>query len=81
MTVIPYLLYTMAINKTSLTMMGLLHYIEPSLQFILALWVFHEPFDSVKFISFSFIWAGLKILMITLPKLINVIKIKAAYKV
>lgn len=76
MTIVPYLLYTLAINRTSLTMIGLLHYIEPSIQFILALWVFHEPFDKVKFISFSFIWAGL--LLVTIPKIIKLIKIRLA---
>lgn len=59
MTLIPYLLYTAAVRKTSLTMMGLLHYIEPSLQFCLALLYFHEPLDWIKATSFALIWFGL----------------------
>ena len=40
-------------------MIGLTQYIEPSLQFILAVLVFGELFDVAKFISFSCIWLGL----------------------
>ncbi|MCY4044541.1 MAG: EamA family transporter, partial [Cellvibrionales bacterium] len=66
MTIIPYLLYTAAVQRTSLTMIGLLHYIEPSLQFLLAYFYFHEPFDHVKGVSFCFIWLGLIICSIPL---------------
>jgi RarD protein len=66
MTIIPYLLYTAAVQRTSLTMMGLLHYIEPSLQFLLAYFYFREPFDHAKGVSFGFIWLGLIICSIPL---------------
>lgn len=58
-TLIPLIIFSMALERTSLTIIGLTQYIEPSLQFILALLVFSEPLDMVKLISFSCIWLGL----------------------
>ncbi|WCE28316.1 EamA family transporter RarD [Vibrio sp. SCSIO 43137] len=58
-TLIPLVLFAMAVERTTLTMIGLIQYIEPSLQFILAVLVFGELFDMAKFISFSCIWLGL----------------------
>ncbi|WP_028108142.1 EamA family transporter RarD [Ferrimonas futtsuensis] len=58
-TLIPLVLFALAINRTSLTMVGLMQYIEPSLQFLLATLVFAEAFDEVKAVSFGLIWLGL----------------------
>ncbi|PSV49101.1 EamA family transporter RarD [Photobacterium indicum] len=67
-TLIPLVLFAVAVKKTTLTMIGLTQYIEPSLQFLLAIFVFHEVLDQVKLVSFSFIWLGL--LLCTLEALI-----------
>ena len=58
-TLIPLLLFAAAVKSTTLTVVGLAQYIEPSLQFLLAITVFGEAFDSVKAVSFSLIWLGL----------------------
>jgi hypothetical protein len=34
------------------------------MQFLLALWVFHEPFLPAQQISFGFIWTGLLVFML-----------------
>ncbi len=58
-TLAPLLFFALAISRTRLSMIGLMQYIEPSLQFLLAVLVFGELLDSVKLVSFSFIWLGL----------------------
>lgn len=58
-TVAPLIFFALALNRTSLTMVGLMQYIEPTLQFLLAVFLFGEVFDHTKAISFSLIWAGL----------------------
>lgn len=58
-TIIPLLFFTAAIKRTSLTVIGLAQYIEPTIQFLLAVFLFNELFDWVKGISFSLIWIGL----------------------
>lgn len=52
-------LYLYASKNISLTSLGFLHYIEPSMHFFLAILIFKESFDLVKLISFSFIWLAL----------------------
>jgi len=58
-TLLPLVFYSIAINHTSMSNVGLMQYIEPSLQFILAVLLFGELFDEVKAVSFGFIWLGL----------------------
>lgn len=55
----PLLLFAAAIKRTTLTVIGLAQYAEPSLQFLLAVIVFGEPLDHAKLVSFSLIWIGL----------------------
>lgn len=58
-TLLPLIFYSMAIRMTTMSNVALTQYIEPSIQFLLAVFVFGEMFDEVKLISFSLIWAGL----------------------
>lgn len=58
-TLLPLIFYSVAIRLTSLSTIGLMQYIEPSIQFVLAVYLFGEVFDEVKLISFGFIWLGL----------------------
>lgn len=58
-TLLPLVFYSIAIRLTSLTTIGLMQYIEPSIQFLLAVYLFGELFDEVKLISFGLIWVGL----------------------
>lgn len=60
-TLLPLIFFALAIQRTSLTMVGLMQYIEPSLQFMLAVWLFGEIFEPAKAISFGLIWLGLVI--------------------
>ncbi|MEZ8093986.1 EamA family transporter RarD [Photobacterium swingsii] len=71
-TLAPLVFFALAINRTSLTMVGLMQYIEPSLQFLLAVLLFNEVFDGVKAVSFGLIWLGL--LLCTLEALLRIFK-------
>lgn len=59
MTLMPLIFFALAISRTSLSMIGLMQYIEPSMHFLLAVVLFNEYFDQVKAISFALIWTGL----------------------
>ncbi|QIC15071.1 EamA family transporter RarD [Providencia vermicola] len=65
-TFIPLLFFTAAIKRTTLTVIGLAQYIEPTIQFLLAVFLFNELFDWVKGVSFSLIWLGLLCCIIAL---------------
>lgn len=58
-TVIPLILFAIALNKTSLVVTGLAQYIEPSLQFIIAILIFREQIDYPELVCFSAVWLGL----------------------
>ncbi len=42
-----------------LTTLGILQFIQPSIQFVLGVLVYHEPFDLQRLIGFSLIWLAL----------------------
>ncbi len=58
-TMIPLLLYSYAVKRVSLTTMGLLQYIMPSMALGIAVFVYKEPFGSVRLFAFGFIWLAL----------------------
>ncbi|NOR50568.1 MAG: EamA family transporter RarD [Desulfuromonadales bacterium] len=60
-TAVPLLLFVAAARRLRLATTGFLQYITPSLHFILAVWLYNEPFSQGHLISFLFIWAGLGI--------------------
>lgn len=60
-TALPLITFAAAARRLSLATMGLMQYFVPSLQFALALTVFHEPLGWVKLATFCIIWLGLAI--------------------
>ena len=58
-TLIPLLAFNMAVKKIPLTSIGLLQYIAPSLQFILAVFFYGENFSQTHLFAFFFIWMAL----------------------
>ncbi|HNZ01250.1 MAG TPA: EamA family transporter RarD [Anaerolineaceae bacterium] len=58
-TAIPLLLFATGARRIPLTTIGLLQYIAPTLQFLLGVLVFHEPFDQTRLIGFMIIWLAL----------------------
>lgn len=58
-TATPLLLFASAAKKLSLSALGFMMYINPTMQFLIAIFVFDEAFDSNQLIGFSFIWLAL----------------------
>jgi chloramphenicol-sensitive protein RarD len=61
LTATPLLLFAAGARRITLTTMGILQYISPSLQFAIGVWLFHEPFASTRFVGFVLIWLALVI--------------------
>ena len=74
-TILPLVFYSMSVRMTDMSNIGLMQYIEPSLQFLLAVIVFGEAFDYVKAVSFGFIWLGLMFIIVE-----TIVKRRVAYK-
>lgn len=60
-TAVPLLLFTAGARRLSLSTIGLLQYIGPSLQFGIGVWVFGEPFDAARLAGFALIWSALAV--------------------
>ena len=60
-TALPLALFAYGARLIPLSTVGLLQYIGPTLQFLLGVLVFHEPFPRARAIGFMLIWAALAI--------------------
>jgi chloramphenicol-sensitive protein RarD len=58
-TAIPLLLFAVGARRVTLATLGVLQYLGPSIQFVMGVFLFHEPFSAVRGVGFAFIWAGL----------------------
>ncbi len=63
-TVFPLWLFAESTQRLPLSLVGILQYIAPSVQFLLAILLFREPFSFGKGVGFSFIWLGLAVFTI-----------------
>ena len=59
LTAVPLLLFAAGARRISMTTLGLLQYLGPTIQFLLGVWLFNEPFTAARAIGFGFIWVGL----------------------
>ncbi|WP_462380079.1 EamA family transporter RarD [Pseudomonas sp. Marseille-QA0892] len=60
-TLVPLLCFNAAARHLPYATLGFLQYIAPSLVLLLAIFVYGEPFDSTRMVSFLFIWIGLAV--------------------
>jgi chloramphenicol-sensitive protein RarD len=58
-TSLPLLLFAAAARRLRLATIGFLQYITPTLHFLVAVALYHEPFTMANLASFGFIWLGL----------------------
>ncbi len=58
-TTLPLLWFTNAVRRLRLATIGFLQYISPSIQLVLAVAVFGEPFTRTHVVTFTCIWAAL----------------------
>jgi chloramphenicol-sensitive protein RarD len=67
-TAIPLLLFNGATNRLPLTLVGLLQYITPTLQFSIGVWYFKEDMPAARWTGFLIIWIALITLAVDLVK-------------
>lgn len=60
-TAIPLLLFASAVQKISLTTMGLMQYVAPMMQFAIGVFIYNEPLTTSHLICFGLIWISLAI--------------------
>ncbi len=60
-TTIPLLMFASAAKQIPLSMVGILQYIAPTLQFLIGVFIYKEPFDRSHLIGFGIVWVALVI--------------------
>jgi chloramphenicol-sensitive protein RarD len=60
-TAVPLLLFGAGARRLRLVTLGILQYLSPTLQFVIGVWLFHEPFSSGRLAGFACIWLALAI--------------------
>ena len=58
---VPLVAFAYGVRRIPLSVVGLLQYIGPTLQLLLGVWFFREPFTAVHALGFGAIWLGLAI--------------------
>ena len=62
-TTVPLLFFAKGIKTTPMTLSGILMYINPTLQLLLSVLLYHEEFTVTHAILFGFVWSGLILYM------------------
>ncbi len=60
-TTIPLLMFASAAKQIPLSVVGLLQYIAPTIQFLIGILIYKEPFDRSHLIGFGIVWVALVI--------------------
>lgn len=64
LTALPLVGFAYAVRRAPLSVIGLMQYIAPTLQFLIGWWVFGEAFDAERAVGFAMIWAALAVLAV-----------------
>lgn len=74
-TAIPLLMFGQAAREIPLTVIGILQYIAPTIQFLIGVLIFREPFPPERLIGFCIIWLAL--LLYTAESLLQIRRYRA----
>ncbi|MDQ3934387.1 MAG: EamA family transporter RarD [Actinomycetota bacterium] len=61
-TALPLLLFSASVTRVPLTVIGMLQYLTPTIQFLVGLLVFGEDMPASRWIGFGLVWAALALL-------------------
>jgi chloramphenicol-sensitive protein RarD len=60
-TVSPLLLFASAVQRVPLSVIGLLQYIAPTIQFLLGVFLYREPFSRTQLVGFAAVWTAIAV--------------------
>ena len=60
-TAVPLLCFAAAVRRVPLSVVGVIQYLSPSLNFVLGAVVYDEPFSSGRLVGFILVWLGLAV--------------------
>lgn len=63
-TAVPLLLFASGARRVPLTVIGLLQFVAPVIQFVIGAWVLHEPMTPERWVGFALVWVALVLLSV-----------------
>ena len=60
-TTVPLLLFAAGARRISMSDLGIIQYVSPTIQFLLGLFLFGEAFDLSRFIGYGWVWLGVAV--------------------
>ena len=60
-TAVPMLIFIFGVQRISLTSLGVIQYLGPTLQFLSGVFIFHEVIDQHRLLGYGTVWLGLLI--------------------
>jgi chloramphenicol-sensitive protein RarD len=64
-TTVPLMLFSAGVKTTAMSLTGVLMIINPTLQLLISVWLYHEEFTTTHAILFAFVWTGLALYLIS----------------
>ena len=64
-TTVPLLFFAAGMKTTPMTLSGILMYINPTLQLLISVLLYHEEFTTTHAILFGFVWSGLALYLLS----------------
>lgn len=64
----PLMIYANGAKLLRLSTIAIMQYIVPTMIFLIAVFVFHEPLSTTKLVAFGFIWSALIVYTIAMPR-------------
>jgi chloramphenicol-sensitive protein RarD len=60
-TAVPLIMFAAGVRLIPLTTLGILQFISPTIQFLLGVLVYHEPFNLQRLLGFTLVWIALAV--------------------
>jgi chloramphenicol-sensitive protein RarD len=76
-TAVPLLMFASATRRLPLVYVGLTQFIAPVLQFVIGVFVLHEPMPAARWAGFAIVWVSLAILVIDMVRAARMTRITA----
>jgi chloramphenicol-sensitive protein RarD len=68
-TTVPLVMFATAVQRVPLSVIGIVQYISPTLQFLIGVFMYDEPFSHEQLVGFSLVWTAL--VMFTVESVTN----------
>lgn len=65
-TLTPLVLFAFGARRIQLTTIGVFQFLAPTIKFLIGVFLYHEPFNASKLITFAFIWIALILYLVHL---------------